>query len=180
MKLIQKSMLSIGLVMSLASYAQAQSDEADYCQQAGGEVEIMPAQFSTSSGLITGNSRHFCRFNIDNGLLIIGLETFASKQPSIAATLIKRLGDIADDAALWKGNATNPSYNVCKNLGGAAIGFVTSGSFVDTQGQSDICVFGDGSMVSAWSLIYMANHRTGYDEIKEKVRAEPLNIAIPE
>lgn len=178
MKIIQRSMLVMGLMMSLFAYAQAKSEATDYCQQAGGEVKTMLAQFATNTGLVTGNARYFCRFNIDNGLLTIGLETFSAQQPSIAATLIKRLGYIGEDADLWHGDAANPSHNVCKNLGGTTIGFVVSGGFVDKQGQSDICVFGDGSMVSAWSLIYMANHRTGYDEIKAKVRAEPLNIFI--
>ena len=75
---------------------------------------------------------------------------------------------------MWKGSYANPAWNVCKNLGGAESGFAVPSSYTDDLGQSDICVFGDGSMVSAWSLIYMANHREGYDAVKAEVRAEPL------
>ena len=105
-----------------------------------------------------------------------GLRRFASEEPSIAATYIKILPEIDSHSTLWKGSLMNPSYNVCKNLGGTAIAFVASGGFANVLGQTDACVFGDGSMVSAWSLIYMANHREGYDLIKEKVRATPLAI----
>jgi len=151
-----------------------------YCQQAGGAVEVMPAEFNTASGYIEGQSKPFCTFLVNDGFVVIGLETFTSNKPSIAATFIKKLNDIADDSLLWRGNYSNPSHNVCKNLGGSSIGFVASGGFTDRLGESDICVFGDGSMVSAWSLIYMANHRQGYDDIKNKVKAQPLPIDIPQ
>jgi putative hemolysin len=97
----------------------------------------------------------------------------------MAATYIKKLAEVSNDSPLWQGQAPNPSQNYCQNIGGAAVGFAADGGFVNSLGHSDICVFGDGSMVSGWSLIYMANHRDGYDEIKEKVKAQPLNIRIP-
>lgn len=56
---------------------------------------------------------------------------------------------------------------------------VDGGGFANRLGQSDICVLGDGSMVSGWSLIYMASHREGYGDIKNKVKANPLNIYTP-
>ena len=139
----------------------------------------MPAEISTASGTVKGLSKNFCNFRVNNGFLSIGLETFAADEPSIAATYIKNLGEIADGSSLWKGAYANPSANVCKNIGGSTIGFVANGGFANHMGQTDICVFGDGSMVSAWSLIYMANNRSGYDVIKNKVRAEPLNIYLP-
>jgi len=149
---------------------------ADYCVQSGGTVEIMPAEFTTANGLTIGHSKSFCTFTADNGFIVIGLETFASDKPSIAATYIKTLAEIDSTSSLLDGKATNPSYNVCKNLNGTMIGFVVNGSFTNASGASDICVFGDGSMVSAWSLIYMANHRSGYEEIKQQVQAEPIVI----
>lgn len=148
----------------------------DYCVQSGGVVENMPAEFSTPSGLVRGQKKLFCNFEVNHGFIAIGLETFASETPSIAATYIKTLGPLGDDSPLWKGVYTNPSQNVCKNLGGSAIGFVSNGGFANHLGQSDICVFGDGSMVSAWSLIYMANLREGYDRIKEIVKSDPIRI----
>lgn len=150
-----------------------------YCTASGGQVEQMPAIFSTQAGNVTGNTKPFCTFNVDNGFIAIGLESFASDVPSIAATYMKTLQELTENSPLWKGKATNPSYNVCRNLGGTAIGFVVSGGFTNPLGESDICVFGDGSMVSAWSLIYMAGHRDGYDSIKNQVKATPMIISMP-
>lgn len=146
-----------------------------YCTKSGGVVENLTVRFSTPQGEVIGNSRKFCTFYIDKGVLQIGLETFASKNSSIAANYIKTLPEITEDSTLFQGSYTNPSHNFCKNLGGTMVSFVLTGSFSNTLGQSDICVFGDGSMVSGWSLIYMANHREGYDAIKNKVKAKPLS-----
>ena len=44
--------------------------------------------------------------------------------------------------------------------------------------MSDICVFGDNSTVSAWSLIYIAKGRPGYDKVGKTVRSSPLEIDI--
>ncbi len=151
-------------------------DYEAYCRESGGVVEEMPAEISTGSGVVKGQSKMFCNFNLDDAFISIGLETFSADEPSIAATYIKNLSEITNDSSLWQGAYSNPSSNVCKNLGGATIGFVASGGFTNQLGQSDICVFGDGSMVSGWSLIYMAAHREGYDDIKNKVKARPLNL----
>ena len=156
------------------------TDEAsNYCTQAGGAVEAMPAMFSTASGGVTGLTHHFCTFHIDNGFIVIGLETFSSTSPSIAATYMKMLPEITKASTLLKGKYSNPSFNACLNLGGTTLGFVSGGGFTNALGESDVCVFGDGSMVSAWSLIYMANHRDGYDQIKNQVKADPMAIVIP-
>ena len=166
--------------MSMASaYADEMDDHAAYCKASGGVVEKMPVEISAGKLWVKGQSKMFCNFNVDDGFISIGLETFSSYEPSIAATYIKTLGEISETSSLWKGNYTNPSSNVCKNLGGASIGFISSGGFTNQLGQNDICVFGDASMVSAWSLIYMANHRSGYDDVKNKVNATPLNIPVP-
>lgn len=155
-------------------YAETSAELRLYCTQYGGFVEDLSVQFNTRKGEITGVTRKFCLFYVDQGILTIGLETFAASTPSIAANYIKTLPEIGDESPLLKGPYSNPSHNVCKNLGGAMVGFVLPGDFTHSQGQSDICVFGDSSMVSSWSLIYMANHREGYDEIKNQVKAEPL------
>ena len=157
------------------AYADALDDELSaYCIQSGGQVEAMQAEFSTPHGMMYGLTKQFCEFHVDHGTLSIGLETFASIQPNIAATYAKTLGPLDKNSPLWKGDAGNPSFNVCKNLGGASIGSFSSGGFANASGQSDICVFGDASMISAWTLIYMANHRSGYDEIKNLIRSTPL------
>ena len=157
-------------------HANKMDDYTTYCTESGGIVEEMFAEISTGSGVIKGQSKMFCNFYPDNAFISIGLETFSADEPSIAATYIKNMGEIAENSPLLIGGYSNPSTNVCKNLGGATIGFVAGGGFVNNLGQSDVCVFGDASMVSGWSLIYMANHREGYDNIKNKVKANPLDI----
>ncbi|WP_133127928.1 hypothetical protein [Legionella nagasakiensis] len=176
----QISALLIAFGATVNAHADALADYSDHCANAGGVVEEMVAEFLTPGRWVQGQSKSFCNFYLDNAFVSIGLETFSSDKPSIAATYSKRLREVGADSSLWKGESANPSHNVCKNLGGATIGFVTDGGFANHLGQSDICVFGDGSMVSGWSLIYMANHREGYDEIKNQVKAEPLNIRIPD
>lgn len=155
-------------------------DYSIYCNESGGTVEEMPVEVKTKTGVIVkGQAKLFCSFTINEGLIAIGLETFSATEPSIAATFIKSMDEIKGDSNLWHGEYPNPSHNVCKNLGGSAISFVANGSFTSPLGESDICVFGDGSMVSAWSLIYMANHREGYETVKNRVKAEPFDIDLP-
>lgn len=153
-------------------------EESQYCEDKGGLVEMMPAEYQTAHGVRTGMAQPFCTFQINGGFIAIGLSSFASKKPSIAASFIQTLAPIAKDSPLWRGKYANPGTNVCKNLGGANIGFnVPSGGFKNKLGQSDICVFGDGSMVSSWSLIYMANGREGYGKVKKAVRALPMTVS---
>lgn len=164
--------------VSFASHAGGLKQEA-YCIDNGGTVEKMIAKYGSD---INGFSKKFCTFSKDNGFVAVGLNAFASKVPNIAATLMTQLPPLADDSPLWEGDFFNPSMNVCKNLGGATISEnVVSGGFTNAAGVSDICVFGDTSMVSAWSLIYMANARAQYDEVKNAVASLPIdNLYIPE
>ncbi|WP_419419690.1 hypothetical protein ACNVED_14490 [Legionella sp. D16C41] len=179
---MHKRLILLSLLFVNLSYADDPNKQAfeDYCYQAGGQVEQMPAQFSTKTGLTEGFKKDFCTFKIDGGFIAVGLETFASPELNIAATLIKKLPPIPSNSPLFKGNYDNPSLNFCKNIGGASIVFlVPNGGFSNALGQTDICVFGDGSMISSWSLIYIANGRTGYSLVKDKTKAEPLAIKIP-
>ena len=178
MKIISSIFLALSL-LAFNLYANTAEEQAQYCSNAGGVLETMTAEFLTPTGYVQGQSKIFCNFFVDNGFISIGLETFSADEPSIAATFMKKMRPIKNDSPLWEGKFTNPAHNVCKNIGGAGIGFVTSGGFTNSLGQTDICVFGDGSMVSAWSLIYIANHRKGYDSVKDQVRAEPMNIPVP-
>lgn len=156
------------MMASVVSYAN--QDLEQYCTEKGGKVVAMTARQSGSEGSVEVISRLFCTFERDHGLIAIGLASFASEEPNIAASYLKKLPEIKTDSPLFKGGRGNPSYNVCKNLGGSAMSFTSS-----EGGESDICLFRDGSMVSTWSLIYTANHRHGYDEVKEQVRSEPLS-----
>lgn len=178
-KLYRVATLSALCIAAENVYADKLGDWSDYCLKSGGVIEEMPAEIGTKTGMVKGQSKVFCNFYPDHAFIAIGLETFAADEPNIAATLMQTISEIGDRSPLWKGKAANPSNNICKNLGGAAIGFIAPGGFANNLGQTDICVFGDGSMVSAWSLVYMANHREGYDEIKDKIKSVPLKIDLP-
>ena len=172
--------LVIGLVLSPLSYAINTPSDEQYCINKDGTVDTMTAQFSTQSGFTPGFDAKFCLFEKDNGYIAIGLQTFSSIKSNLAATFMKKLPQLENTSPLWKGEYANPSLNVCKNIGGSSISFhVISGGFTNRYGQNDICVFGDGSMVSAWSLIYMAGNRPGYDEVKNNARSLPLDIKMP-
>ena len=175
-----KNILTLVLlsILLISTNAHASLEQEEYCQNSGGTVVEMPVIYSTSMGRITGLSQQFCNFHQNGGIIDIGLATFASPIASIAATLIKTLPEITSDSTLFNGPYTNPSHNVCKNLGGSMVGYTTNGNYTSPKGESDICVFGDGSMVSGWTLIYMANHRDGYDEIKGLVKSQPLPISF--
>jgi hypothetical protein len=92
---------------------------------------------------------------------------------------VKNLTEINETSVLWAGDAQNPSHNVCKNLGGTLSLFAAPGSFTSPQGESDICVFGDGSMISGWTLIYIANERNGYHLIKDNIPSQALPLFHP-
>lgn len=169
------SLIAMASIMSSHVYAS----HASYCISQGGTAEEMIAEFDTHAGLVEGFNKSFCTFQKNGGFIAIGLETFSSTKPNIAATLIKTLPRIEKDSPLFKGKFSNPSANVCQNLGGSMIGFnMMGGGFSNALGQSDVCVFGDGSMVSSWSLIYMANGREGYDTVKNAVHSQPMSISI--
>ena len=173
--------------LSTLAYAHeshpAKSEEASYCIKHGGTVTTMHVEY----GSIVGISHKFCNFIINKTAIgsnevSVGLKAYASKKPSIAASMIKTLPAVGSHLKLIDGTTPNAALNLCKNLGGSEISYSTrfGGGFVDKQGNmSDMCVFGDGSMVSAWSLIYMSNNYTGFDKIKKSVRSKPLALDIP-
>ncbi len=162
------------VIISSCVYA---SDLEQYCRDQGGRVELMSTEFHSDSGPVEGFSKTFCTFNISGGFINIGLATFASYKSNIGATWIKTLKPLTKDSPLLNGPYSNPSLNLCQNLGGSSVSFnVMSGGFKNHLGFSDVCVFGDGSMVSGWSLIYMANGREGYGVVKNAVPSKPLLI----
>lgn len=186
--MLKNSLMTMGcgllfVSMLFTTYAKAEplhDNMQEYCSSTGGVVKNLTIELATTHGFAKGLTKKFCTFKVnEGGYVVIGLETYASSTSNIAATWIKRLGEIQDDSPLFKGDAVNPSANVCRNIAGTTVGFIANGGFADDIGQSDICVFGDGSMVSAWSLIYMANGREGYDTIKNQVKSEPFDIYLP-
>lgn len=150
------------------------TNSQQYCTKSGGQVLTMQAQFNINGNTVNGVSKQFCKFIYNGNLAYVGLDTL-STLPSLAATYTQRLQVNNVDLLPTKPNP-NPSINVCELLHGAEIGFsVIDGGFVDpTAGQTDICVFGDGSSISAWSMIYAA--AGSRPDLKNIIRSTPLNI----
>lgn len=168
--------------LGVATLAHAGVNEVDYCTHTGGKVKTITAEFQTADPAHPqkGLRKQFCTFKKDGGYIVVGLDAYASKHANIAATYIEKLGNIPEGSYLMAGKYSNPSWNLCKNLGGAIAGYHAQGAFTDNTGQSDVCVFGDDSMVSSWSLYYMATGRDHYNEVKENVRSEPIQqINLP-
>ncbi|MGJ3502215.1 hypothetical protein PsalN5692_03845 (plasmid) [Piscirickettsia salmonis] len=177
---MKKALIStvvLGAITSTSIYA---ANLEQYCQSKGGTPITMQAQFDTHSGYVNGFKHRFCEFNIDGNLAVIGLKTLSSTEPNIAATYTKKLPAIGD---IKHGKYANPSLTVCKRLHGSEITFaVIDGGFADNNGQSDICVFGDGSMISAWTLMYSSRSqypKYGYSKIKDSINSTPMAIDMP-
>jgi hypothetical protein len=164
-----KKLITLSLLFSSLS-----SHALNVCQNIGGHIELMDMMYASRQGVIKGFSKKFCTFHIDHGFAVIGLESMNSKLPNIAASMVLKLQELNEFSPLWQGSDTNPSHNVCRNLGGTYAQLVTTGSFESKEGANDICVFGDGSMISAWTLIYIANQREGYQLIKENIPSMAL------
>jgi hypothetical protein len=178
----------IGCVIAfgiMSNDAMAQAEDANdpiatwsqYCLSTGGKVVDLNAKFSTLSGDVDGLSKAFCQYQTDGNIEMIGLDTLASTSPSLGATYAKSL-TLDPSRPLPEKPYANPSLNVCERLKGSSIAFyVCSGGFSNESGEYDICVFGDGSSISAWTLIYLANG--DYPQIKALIKAQPMDITIP-
>ena len=147
----------------------------DYCASTGGVVVNMQAQFDTHNGYVSGVSRDFCKYKNHGNIAYVGLDTL-STAPTLAATYTEKL--IVDPNNLPTSPYANPSLNVCQILHGSEISFSSNGGFSDKLGEADICVFGDGSAISAWTMIYVAEGTR--PDVKSVIRSTPLNIDIPE
>jgi len=148
-----------------------------YCVENGGEVEAMTAQYNTHIGWVDGLKKKFCRFKTPtNNLVFFGLEALASKDGNLAATYIKKVN--LDTGKLLPGPYGTINMNLCHQLRGSMIPFVTDGGYGDEIGQADLCFFGDGSSVSAWSLVYMSLGLFG--NLKDLIRSDPLLIDLPD
>ncbi len=152
------------------------SDLENYCRKKGGVPVIRQAQIDTHTGFVNGLDHKFCEFHVNKTLAIIGLKTFASELPSIAATYTKKLPPIG---VIKNTKYANPSLDVCERLHGSSISL---GGFAGKFGQADICVFGDGSMISGWTLIYSTRSpypKYGYSFVKENIRSKAMAIDMP-
>jgi putative hemolysin len=145
------------------------------CKESGGSVISSEAEMSTRAGYVKGFKQPFCFIEKDNRSMMIGLETLGSDKPSIAATyLLKGI----DMKKIPESKSPNPATDVCRNLGGSSITFYTSGGMTNKYGQSGMCVFGDGSKVSTWSIIYISMD-DNYMELKKHIKSKPLALDLP-
>jgi hypothetical protein len=166
-------------VFAVASETPEQilASSKDYCYATGGTVVPMVAEFDTHAGYVKGITKDFCKYQNHENVGYVGLETL-STTPTLAATYTRKLV-VTQERLLPTKPYKNPALNVCQLLHGSEIVFsVIGGGFNDSElGETDICVFGDGSSISAWTMIYAA---VGVrKDIKRFIRSKPLNINIP-
>jgi putative hemolysin len=118
--------------------------------------KLVPLRMVDNQGTASaqyGLVRTVCQVAVNGTLVQFGVEAADPSIPTIAATMIKTAPAI--DASKVHTSA-NPAMVYCAAYGGAEAGFVALGlSFAEKAGQTDMCVFGDGSMASAWSLAYI-------------------------
>ncbi len=154
------------------SWIRCNAEYEKYCVEKGGEVLALPAGFFTYGGLVDGITRQFCEIPDEGNLALVGLETFASDKPSLAATYVKTLK--IDNPHLIKGPYAHPGVNICYALGGS---FILDGGFHNELGFSSVCFFGDGSNIDGWTLLYAC--MGSREDIRTNLKGKVLHIPIP-
>jgi hypothetical protein len=118
-----------------------------------GEVRRLQVANSAVTPPQLGLVADFCRVMVGQTIALIGLESVDPRVPTIAATWLKTAKPINTTKVPYDG-ATNPAFKFCTGFGGVQAGRVGRLSFADADGESDMCVFGDGSRASAWTIAY--------------------------
>jgi putative hemolysin len=147
---------------------------ANHCKlrYGGSQVDLRMVENGGTALAQYGLVRTACQVKVNGTLVTFGVEAADPSVPTIAATMMKTAPAI--DAAKVHTTA-NPAMVYCAAYGGAEAGFVAVGlSFEQKLGQTDMCVFGDGSMASAWSLAYLGwaaegDASDGFQAIRDKV-----------
>lgn len=176
-----KLLIVLSLLCFVAS-TESSTDEESYCNNNGGKIVEMVPRIQTRRGFIYGKSINYCQFEVptpEGGkrLAILGVDTFGSSKPNLAATFAKQIN--IDMKKPIIGPYKLNSYNICRTLGGGNIGYLYNGGMFDeTKGESEMCFFGDGSSISGWTLIYIGAGT--FDEIKSKIRSDVLDLSIPQ
>ncbi len=162
----------ICLFISFISLSAAGETE-NWCESHGGKVVKMVFQIDNQKG----NYEFFCQIKKDSNVGLIGLHSFGSKKFTIASTYAKK-HSIASNEKI-EGPYYRADYNLCLKLGGSCAGYNYSGGYSDVSGGgvSDMCVFGDGSMISTWTLLYIVTGQR--DDIKNNIRSNTYAIPIP-
>ena len=125
-----------------------------------------------------GLVRELCVVNVQGNVVAFGVEVADPSTPTIAATMLKTAPPIDTSKVIGNGN---PAMAYCQGYGGAEAGFVALDlSFQIEEGQSDMCVFGDGSMASAWSLAYVGWSKPGdgWWAIRQQVSDKQIFLGV--
>lgn len=141
-------------ILSLGLSEAVSANTSKTCEDVGVVTVKKQLVISTKIGpVFIGEPQDFCVMQEANTQSVILASTLLSQHPSLAATayrvgpkpVLDGLGERADRA-------------YCRMLGGTyRLGNVVAGGWVDVDndsGQSGMCVFADGSMVSSWTLFY--------------------------
>lgn len=170
--------------LALAYGPGAAADDAATCRQArdrqaGVRTSVLNsyAAIQTSAGTVSGLKNSFCVFTNGSNLGMVDLQTLASRRPSFAATYILKGLNLKE---MPKAPPGNPGTFYCQQLQGTSISRLANGGFVSDRqgGQDEVCVFGDGSMVSIWVLIYLSQD-PNYLSIRKAIRSQPLALSLP-
>ncbi len=145
---------------------------ANTCTSNGGKILSLAIQFDHQK--VSGLTRDFCEFNSNT---IVGLEVLSKSTPTLAATFVQEL--YISPIKPIPAPSGNPAYDVCLELSGTMSinNDATSGYYVP-GGQMSMCVFGDGSMLDAQSLLYLASGSE--PDAKALITSTPLPIVIPD
>jgi hypothetical protein len=173
-----------GLFFSMMASAYAEGEGAclkSRDKAAGIKTAVFnaTAELDSRSGWVKGLQNKFCIFTSTENTGMVDLQTLTSKRPSIAATYIVNGLDMAElMKVVPEGYSGNPATLFCQALAGSSITRYTDGGFATKLGQDEVCVFGDGSKVSMWSLVYLSDD-PDYLSIRKAVRSEPLQVDLP-
>ena len=144
------------------------------------------AEIDSHVGYVEGLPNWFCVFEDQAPHMgMIDLATLGSDRPSIAATyLLKGLDLDAMDYNVgppYPWGAGNPAIWVCEQLRGSSIARYANGGFTSPAGEDEVCVFGDGSKISTWVLIYVSFDDPGPDylSMRKAVQSLPLEVDLP-
>ena len=149
---------------------QPSSQLVNYCESSfnGKVVHIQMVSNAGQPNAQYGLVHDFCKIDVNGTQVVLGLENVNPKVPTIAATMLKTARAVDPAKVQTHGN---PATVICSGYGGADAAFVAfSLFFTDAVGASDMCVFGDGSMVSAWSLAYVGSSQEDTDSPFQVVR----------
>jgi hypothetical protein len=160
--------------------SQISSQLARYCESnfKGEVVQIQMVSNARLPDAQYGVVHDFCKIDVNGTQVVIGLENVDPKVPTIAATMLKTARAVDPAKVRTHGN---PATAICQGYGGADAAFVAfSLFFTDAGGAADMCVFGDGSKISAWSLAYAgtAQEDAGFQAIRDAVTDQQVFLGV--